>query len=145
MGQRKDLQLHLSTADRYYPSWDCYHCDKITGLKATCGGKDLFGLHSQSTVNEGSQIRNPNLLRTWRQELMQEPWSVLFTSLLSLLSYRPKYPQARDNILTIICPHPISVTDYANALQLDLREVFFQLKFPPFWRLWLASSWHKTI
>lgn len=48
MGQRKDSQLHLSTTDRCYPSKDCYRCDKIIGPKATCGGRGLFGFHSQS-------------------------------------------------------------------------------------------------
>jgi hypothetical protein len=51
-------------------------------------------------TSEGSQNWNSNRAGTWRQELMQRPWRVLFTGLLSslfsLLCYRAQNLQPRD-------------------------------------------------
>lgn len=37
---------------------------------------------------KGSQYRNLNRERTWSHELIQRPWGLLLTGLLSLLSFR---------------------------------------------------------
>lgn len=50
--------------------------------------------------------------------------------LLSLLSYRPQDHQSRDDTpLPINLALPPSITNYKNALQLDLMESFSQLRF----------------
>jgi hypothetical protein len=43
--------------------------------KANCGGKVLFGLHSH--IIEGTQERKSNRAGSWRQELLQRPWTGL--------------------------------------------------------------------
>jgi hypothetical protein len=40
-------------------------------------------------ITKGSQVRNPHRARTWRQELMQRPWRMLLTGLLSQ-DYQPR-------------------------------------------------------
>jgi hypothetical protein len=39
---------------------------------------------------------------------------------------------------------PPLITNWENALQLDLMEAFSQLKFLSLWQLQPVSSWHKT-
>ena len=55
--------------------WAFYCCDKTPSPKTSWGGKGLFGFHSHIwLITKGSQDRNSNRARTWRQKLMQRPW-----------------------------------------------------------------------
>jgi hypothetical protein len=67
--------------------------------------------------------RNSNRAGTWRQELMQRPWSMLPTGLfphglLSLLSYRTQDHQPRDS------PIPQWSGHYRLAYRLSYEGVF---------------------
>ena len=61
--------------------------------------------------------------------------------LLRWLSYRTQNYQHRDSTtLTWLSPLP-SITNYENALQLDLIEAFFfQLRFSPFRKLYFLCQ-----
>jgi hypothetical protein len=94
-------------------------------------GRQLFYTavyHQTESGLELKQVRN--------QELMQRPWRdvsywLASPGLLSLLSYRTQDYQPRDGT-THKGPYPL-VTNWENALQLDLIEAFPQLKLLSLW------------
>jgi hypothetical protein len=98
--------------------------------RSSWGGKGLFSLHFHLAVHhwkksglELKQVREP--------ELMQRPWRnvlywLAFPGLLSLLSYRTK-TTSPEMVLPTMGLSPL-ITNWENALQLDLMEAFPQLK-----------------
>ena len=103
--------------------------------RSTWGGKGLFSLlfhiavhHQRKSVLELKQVRE--------QELMQRPWrDVLYwlavPGLLSLLSYRTK-TTSPEMVPPTRGLSPL-ITNWENALQLDLMEAFPQLKLLSLW------------
>ena len=72
------------------------------------------------------------LMQVRKQELMQRPWRdahywLASPGLLSLLSYRTQDYQPREMVPPTRGPSPL-ITNWENALQLDLMEAFPQLK-----------------
>ena len=61
-------------------------------------------------ITKGSEDRNINRVGTWRQQLMQRPWRVLFIGLLSLLSYRTQDYQARQGTTPNWLGPPLLIT-----------------------------------
>jgi hypothetical protein len=66
--------------------------------KKQVGEERIYSAHISTLlfITKGSQDRNLHRAGTWRQELMQRPWRVLLTDLLSLLSYGTLNYQSRD-------------------------------------------------
>jgi hypothetical protein len=83
-------------------------------------------------ITKGSQDWNSHRAGTWRQELMQRPWKgaaywLASPGLLSLLSCRTQGHQPRDGIThNQWMALPPLITNWENALQLDLMEAFPQ-------------------
>jgi hypothetical protein len=52
--------------------------------------ENVYSAHTSTSlfIIRGNQDRKSHRAGTWRQELMQRPWRVLLTGLLSLLSDR---------------------------------------------------------
>jgi hypothetical protein len=87
---------------------------------------------------KGSQDWNSHRAGTWRQELRQRPWRdaaywIASPSLLSLLSYRTQDYQPRDGTTTMGLALPPLITNWENALQLDLMEAFPQGRLLSLW------------
>ena len=87
-------------------------------------------------ITEGIQVKNSSRVGTWRQELMQRPWRgaacwLAPPGLLSLLCYRPQDHQPRDGTTHNVLDPPSLITNWENALQLDLMEAFPQLRLLP--------------
>ena len=82
-----------------------------------------------------------------KQELMQRQWRdvaywLASPGLVSLLSYRRK-TSSPEMAPPTRGPPPL-ITNWENALQLDLLEAFPLLKLLSLWELQPVSSWHKT-
>jgi hypothetical protein len=83
-------------------------------------------------ITKGNQDRNSNRAGTWRRELMQRPWRdaaywLDSPGLLSLLSYRTQdHHWPRDGSTHNGLGPPFLITNWENALQLDLMEAFPQ-------------------
>ena len=99
---------------------------------STWGGKGLFGLHFHSAVHPWRKS-GLELKQVRKQELMQRPWRVVHywlasPGLLSLFSMttRPAMAPSRGGLSPLI-------TNWENALQLDLMEAFPQLKLLSLW------------
>ena len=96
------------------------------------GRKQLtWDAYPDSQSIEGHQGRNSKWAGTWRQELMQEPWRdaaycLVPHDLLSLLSYRTQNQQPRDGTTHHGLGLSPLITNFKNALQLDLTEAFPQ-------------------
>jgi hypothetical protein len=115
--------------------------------EASWRGKGLFSVHFHTAVHH--QRKSGLELRQGRkQELMQRPWRdvtywLASPGLLSLLSYRTKTTSPEMVPPTRGPPHLI--TNWENALQLDLMEEFPQLKLLSLKdKLQPVSSWQKT-
>ena len=94
---------------------------------------------SRKSVLEFKQVR--------KQELMQRQWRdvaywLASPGLVSLLSYRRK-TSSPEMAQPTRGPPPL-ITNWENALQLDLLEAFPLLKLLSLWELQPVSSWHKT-
>ena len=107
------------------------HHDQESGWR----GKGLFSLHFHTAVHHQKKS-GLELRQVRKQELMQRPWrDVLYwlasPGLLSLLSYRNKTtsPEMAPPTRGL---SPL-VTNWENALQLDLMEAFPQLKLLSLW------------
>ena len=112
---------------------------KYHDQKAHWGGKGLFSYISRSlSIGGESQDRNSSRAGTWRQELMQRPWRVLLTGLLpmacSACSYRTQDDQPGDGTKHNGMSLSSLITNWENALQLYLMEVFSQLRILYLWR-----------
>ena len=99
------------------------------------GGKSLFSLLFHIAVHH-QRKSGLKLKQVRKQELMQRPWrDVLYwlasSGLLSLLSYRTKTtsPEMAPPTRGL---SPL-ITNWENALQLDLMEAFPQLKLLSLW------------
>jgi hypothetical protein len=111
-------------------SWTKYH-----DQEASWGGKGLFSLHFHTAVHH-QRKSGLELKQVRKQELMQRPWrDVLYwlasPGLLSLLSYRTK--TTSPEMVPPTRGPPRLITNWENALQLDLMEAFPQLKFLSLW------------
>jgi len=100
--------------------------------------RGLFGLHFHSTVHHWR-----NAAGSWRQELIQKPWRGIAYwlaphGLFSLLSYRTQDYLPRDGITHKGLGPPSLVANWENDVQLDLMEVFAQLRLLPFWWFYLG-------
>jgi hypothetical protein len=152
-----DISWHQST-DFWYNIWfflaDLYDClshglhsyTKHHDQGASWGVSDYPAYTSTLLfITKGSQDRNSHRAGTSRQELMQRPWRdvtywLASPGLLSLLSYRTQDYQSRDGT-THNEPSPL-ITNWENALQLDLMEAFPQGRLLSLWKLQLVLSWH---
>jgi hypothetical protein len=82
-------------------------------------------------ITKGSQDRNSQRAGTWRQKLMQRPWRgsaywLAFPGLLSLLSCRTQDYPPKDGTTRKGLGPPSLITNWENALQLDLMKPFPQ-------------------
>jgi hypothetical protein len=127
--------------------------------KASWEGKGLFCLHFHVAVHH-QRKSGLELKQVRKQELMQWPWrDVLYwlasPGLLSLLSYRTK--TANPEMVPPTRGLSPLITNWENALQLDLMEAFLQLKLLSLWQLQLCqldtklastidplSTWHTN-
>ena len=103
--------------------------------RASWGGKGLFGLHFHTAVHH-QRKSGLELKQVRKQELFQRPWrDVLYwlasPGLLSLLSYRTK-TTSPEMVPPTRGLSPL-ITNWENALQLDLMEAFPQLKLLFLW------------
>ena len=103
--------------------------------RSSWGGKGLFSLHFHIAVHHWKKS-GLELKQVREQELMQRPWKdVLYwlapLGLLSRLSSRTK-TTSPEMVPPTRGPPPL-ITNWENALQLDLIEAFPQLKLLSLW------------
>jgi hypothetical protein len=117
--------------------------------KIKLGKKGLFSLYLQIIVHHWRKSRQ-ELKQNWNMEAGADArlwkdaaYSLASSGLLSLLSYRTQDHQPRNGTTHHGPSHQL-ITNWENALQLHLMEVFPQLRILPLWWLWLVSCWHKT-
>jgi hypothetical protein len=114
-----------------------YSCTNIMNKKTSWGGKGLFGLHFHTAVHH-QRKSGLELKQVRKQKLMQRPWRdvnywLASPGLLSVLSY---YQTTKTTSPEMVPPtrglSPL-ITNWENALQLDLMEAFPQLKLLSLW------------
>ena len=97
----------------------------------TWGGKGAFGVHFHITVHYWRKLGQAQTGQDPDAEAMEGAayWLALH-GLLSLLSYRTQDHQSRDGIThNRLGPLPL-ITNWENALWLDLMEAFSPLRLP---------------
>jgi hypothetical protein len=125
MGQLTIILFRISIPEQ--------HQDQEAGW----GGKGLFSVYFHIAVHH-QRKSGLELRQVRKQELMQRPWGdvcywLASPGLLSLLSYRTQDYQPRDSTTRNgPPPHPL-ITNWENAIQLDLMEAFPQGRLLPLW------------
>ena len=99
--------------------------------KKRVGEESVYSVYISTLlfIIKGSQDWNSRWAGTWRQELTQRPWRgtaywLASPGVLSLLSYRTQKYQPRDNNTHNGLSRLTLITNWQNALQLDLMEAF---------------------
>jgi hypothetical protein len=112
-----------------------YSCTNIMTKKQSRGGKGLFGLHFHNAVHpQGSQDWNSS--RSGSRSWCRGHGGMLFTGLLPLACSACSHIEPKTTSPGMVPPSrglsPL-ITNWENALQLDLMEAFPQLKLLSLW------------
>jgi hypothetical protein len=123
-----------------------YSCTKHYDQEASWGAKGLLSLHFHIDVHH-QRKSGQELKQVRKQELLQRPWWDV-TRLLPLpcsacFLIQPKTTSPGMPPPTV-GPSPL-ITNWENALLLDLMEAFPQLKLLSLWKFQLVSSWHTKL
>lgn len=124
-----------------------------TVIKSNLGQKGFTWLTLTTSlfIIKGSQERNSNKTRTWRQKLMQRTWKgvvywVVSHDLISLLS---SWTQGHQPRVTLTPPSPVASTRYSLGLVCNtafvcwLAENTFQNILPQ--RCWCPVNHHQCL